>query len=177
MLCHVEGMFYMATQSRARRRVDLPILLGTIGMWLAGIAFGGIFWAINGGFSVIGLGVMARSFNDSGRLFWAAASGLTFHVPVAVPGLPQTQPLIPWLGVIAASLVQISVTWLRTSGRDVPIPLLIAGIALSIYDYFTTMFGLMTVGWIAAIGWPLAVILAVPITFALEATIGYALRR
>lgn len=168
----------MSVQTKAtRQQVDAPMLLGKIGMWLAAIAFGGVFWAINGGFSVIGLSVMASSFNDAGRLFWAGVSSLTFRVPVVVPGLPVAQPIIPWLGVIAASLVQISVLWLKMSGRAVPVPMLLAAILLSIYDYVTTFFGLTTVSWIAVIGWPAAMLLAVPITFALEATLGYALRR
>lgn len=167
----------MAAFRTARQPIDPPMLLGKIGVWLAAIVFGGVFWAINGGFSVIGLGVMAASFNEAGRLFWAAATALVFHVPVVVPGLPTTQPLIPWLGVLAASLVQVSVLWLKMSGRAVPVPLLIAAILLSLYDYVTTYFGLTTVPWIAVVGWPLAAALAVPITFALEATIGWALRR
>ena len=165
----------MATYSR--QRVDPPMLMGKVGMWLAAIVFGGIFWAINGGFSTIGLGVMALSFNDAGRLFWAAASAITFRVPVRVPGLPETQPLIPWMGVVAASCMQISVLWLRLSNRPIPVSMLVATILLSLYDYVTTFFGLTTVPWIAVIGWPAAALIAVPITFALEATIGYTLRR
>ena len=50
----------------ARKRLDWPLLLGKIGVWLALASFGGIFWAINGGFSVIGLEVLATSFNHAG---------------------------------------------------------------------------------------------------------------
>src|SRR5689334_20859732 len=90
------------TTQRAPSSTGCALVIGKIGMWLAVASFGGIFWAINGGFSVIGLGVLASAFNSAGRLFWAAVSSLTFPVPVTVPGLPETQPLIPWIGVVAA---------------------------------------------------------------------------
>jgi hypothetical protein len=173
----------MAVKTTGSKKIDTPIVLGKIGMWLAAVAFGGVFWAINGGFSVIGLGVMAGSFNDAGRLFWLAVSSITFSVPglrpeqLVVLGLSPNQPLVPWMGVAAATCVQISVLWLKMSGRAAPVPLLLAAILLSIYDYVTTFFGLTTVSWIAVIGWPVAALLAVPITFALEAMISYALRR
>jgi hypothetical protein len=160
-----------------KKPIDWPILAGKIGMWLTVISFGGVFWAVNGGFSVIGLGVIASSFNEAGRLAWAALTAVRFAVPVQVAGLPLTQPLIPWLGVIAATLLQISVAWLKLSGRLIPPSLLIFAALLSLYDYGTTFFGLGTVVWIAAIGPVAQALIALPLTFGLEATIGYALRR
>jgi len=153
------------------------LLIGKVGMWLTVASFGGIFWAVNGGFSVIGLGVLASAFNTAGQLFWAAVSSLTFPVPVRVSGLPPTQPLIPWIGVIAASLLQISVSWLKLSRRSIPVPLLVTAILISIYDYVTTVFGLGTVSWIALIGLPAQLLIAIPLTFCLEAAIGFALKR
>jgi hypothetical protein len=153
------------------------ILIGKIGMWLTVASFGGIFWAVNGGFSVIGLGVLASAFNSAGMLFWAAVSSWSFPVPVQVVGLPTTQPVIPWIGVVAASLLQISVSWLKLSKRSIPLPLLVTALLISIYDYVTTVFGLGTVAWIALIGLPAQIILAIPLTFCLEAAIGYALKR
>lgn len=153
------------------------ILLGKLGMWLAVASFGGIFWAVNGGFSVIGLGVLASSFNSAGALFWAAVSQLTFAVPVRVAGLPETQPLIPWIGVVAASLLQVSVAWLKLSDWHIPRPLLIVAVLLSLYDYVTTFYGLGTLAWLAPGGPVPAAVLAVPLTFTLEVAIGYALKR
>lgn len=162
---------------RPARKGGLALFLGTIGMWLACISFGGVFWAVNGGFSVIGLGVLASSFNDAGRLFWAVVSQWQFTVPVHAPGLPTTQPVIPWIGVVSASLLQISVSWLKMSRVTVPLPLLIVAILLSVYDYITTFFGLSTVAWLAP-GGPLpSAVIALPLTFALEMAIGYALKR
>jgi hypothetical protein len=153
------------------------ILLGKLGMWLAVVSFGGIFWAVNGGFSVIGLGVLASSFNSAGVLFWAAVSSWTFPVPVAVPGLPATQPVIPWVGVVAASLLQISVAWLKLSKQAIPWQLMMTAALLSIYDYATTFFGLGTIAWLAKGGPIPALLLAIPLTFAIEAAIGFALKR
>src|SRR4051812_8981539 len=103
-----------------RSRVDPPILLAKVGVGLAVLSFGGLVWAINGGFSVIGLGVIAGEFNYAGRLFWATATALTVPVPVTVPGLPTTIPVIPWGIVLASSCVQIAVVWLKLSGHPVP---------------------------------------------------------
>jgi hypothetical protein len=153
------------------------LLIGKVGMWLTVASFGGIFWAVNGGFSVIGLGVLASAFNSAGMLFWAAVSTLTFPVPVKVAGLPTTQPLIPWVGVVSASLLQISVSWLKLSNKSIPIPLLITAMLISIYDYVTTVFGLGTIAWIALIGLPAQLLIAVPLTFCLEIAIGYALKK
>lgn len=153
------------------------LLLGKLGMWLAVASFGGIFWAVNGGFSVIGLGVLASSFNSAGALFWAAISTWTFNVPVPVQGLPTTQPLIPWIGVVAASLLQISFSWLKLSGHRVPWPLFLTVILLSVYDYATTVAGLGTIPWLAKGGIVPALVIAIPLTFAIETAIGFALKR
>ena len=153
------------------------ILLGKLGMWLAVIAFGGIFWAVNGGYSVIGLGVLASSFNSPALLFWAAISQFTFPVPVKVAGLPTTQPLIPWIGVVAASLLQISVAWLKLSKHAIPWQLLLTAVLLSIYDYATTVAGLGTIPWLAKGGIVPPLVIAVPLTFVVETAIGYALKR
>jgi hypothetical protein len=161
----------------ARRRLDWPLLLGKIGVWLAIASFGGIFWAINGGFSVLGLEVVATSFNHAGRLFWAAMTSLTFPVPVRVAGLPTTQPLLPWLGVIAASLLQVCVGYLKLRGRDIPPWMLLAALLLSGYDMATTFFGLGTVGWIARAGVLVQGGLAAILTFIVELTVSFMLRR
>lgn len=154
-------------------RDGCALLLGRIGLWLAVIAFGGVAWAINGGYSVIGLGVIAAAFNDAGRTFWELATTIQFVVPVR-GGVRL--PLVPWIGVVASSLLQISVIWLKLSGRPIPRWLLAAAAAASIYDYGTTLFGLGAVAWIARIGIGAQALLAAPLTFALELMVGYALR-
>lgn len=163
--------------ARQRLRLDWPILLGKGGVWLAIAAFGGVFWAINGGFSVIGLEVLASSFNTAGRLFWAALASITFPVPVQVSGLPQTQPLLPWVGVLAASLLQICVIYLKLRGRAIPVWMLVAAGVLSLYDLGTTFFGLGTVAWIARAGYILQGILAFILTFILELTVSFMIPR
>lgn len=165
------------TQAHKAARTDWAVLFGNVGMWLAIVSFGGVFWAVNGGYSVRGLGVLASSFNEAGMLFWQAMTAITFPVPVAVPGLPRTQPLIPWIGVVAASLLQICTLVLRINNKNVPMKLILATLLLSLYDLGTTFTGLGTVPWIAQVGWAAQAILAVILTFSFEAAIGFMLRR
>lgn len=160
-----------------RHTHDWPMLIAKGGVWLAVASFGGVFWAINGGFSVLGLGVVASSFNESGRLFWAALSAITFPVPVSVPGLPTAQPLIPWLGVIAASLLQIITVYMILKGRRIPPWLMIATGLLSLYDLGTTWFGLGTVAWIEQAGVVIQSLIAIVLTFIVEASVSFLLRR
>lgn len=160
-------------QAKPKAQGGVAMFLGLAGMWLAVIAFGGILWAINGGYSVIGLGVVARSFNSAGELFWDLATTIQFTLPVR--GGVQL-PLVPWIGVLASSCLQISIIWLKLSGRPIPVWLIASASAASIYDYGTTLFGLGTVQWIANIGILAQIVIAIPLTFALEFMVGYALR-
>lgn len=161
------------TTPPARKRIDWPIFIGQIGAWLTIVSFGGIFWAINGGFSVLGLEVVASSFNNAGALFWASLSSWTFAVPVTVPGLPTAQPVIPWIGVVAATMVQVSVVIMRLQGRMPPLWMIALALLLSLYDLGTTFFGLGTVGWLKQVGWPVQGLFALVLTFMVEITAGY----
>jgi hypothetical protein len=164
----------VATESGRR---DWSLTIAKFGVLLALLPFGGIFWAVNGGFSVLGLEVLAGAFNSAGRLFWAAVSAITFDVPARVPGLPTAQPLVPWCGVLAATLLQIALVWRKLRGKSIPTWLVVFTILLSIYDLATTYFGLGTVGWIVRAGFIIQFPIALLLTFGLEATIGYMLRR
>jgi divalent metal cation (Fe/Co/Zn/Cd) transporter len=166
------------TQRQHQSR-DWPMLFAKAGVWLAALSFGGIFWAINGGYSVIGLGVVASSFNEQGRAFWAAMSAITFPIPgpTEALGLSANQPLLPWLGVVSASLLQVVVVYLKLKGREIPRWLLIAATLISAYDLGTTYAGLGTVAWIAGAGFVPQAIIALFITFVVEATIGLMIRR
>jgi hypothetical protein len=163
--------------SQAPRRPDWSLLLGKAGLWLMLVAFGGIIWAINGGFSVLGLGVVASSFNDAGRLFWALATSWTFHVPVNAPGLPTDQPVLPWAGVVAATFVQVAVISRKLAHKPVPPWLWGAAGALSLYDFGTTFAGLGTVVWLQQAGVLIRGALTLVLTFALETAVSIALRR
>lgn len=146
--------------------------MAKVGLWLAVLAFGGVFWAINGGFSVLGLETMSSAFNDAGRIFWVAVSAIRVPVPVSAPGLPATQPLLPWLGVIAASLIQIAVVIMRVRGRRVPIWLVLATGVLSLYDFGSTYYGLGTVVWVQRAGPVAQIPIALVMTFVIEVTVG-----
>lgn len=156
---------------------DWTLIAGKVGVWLSVITFGGIFWGINGGFSVLGLEVIATSFNTAGRLFWAAIASITFQVPVQVAGLPATQPIVPWLGVIAASLLQIAVIYRKLRQKDIPVWLFIAAAVLSGYDMATTYFGLGTIHWIIQNGHFIQALIAFVLTFLLELTVSLMLKK
>lgn len=161
----------------SKPRRDWTLLMGKLGVVLAIISFGGVFWAINGGFSVLGLEVLATSFNAAGRLFWIAMASFTFRVPIVVPGLPSDQPLIPWLGVVAASLLQVVVLYRKLKGLAIPRWLWVAAIVVSGYDLVTTFFGLGTVAWLVAAGPVVQGVVAIILTFIVEGSVSVILRR
>lgn len=155
---------------------DWSMTFAIIGMWMAVLVFGSIIIIVNGGFSVLGLNITAASFNDAGKLFWAAVSAIQFPVPVKVSGLPTTQPLVPWLGVASASFLQITVLYRRSRGLYVPMYILLFTVFLSLYDLGTTYSGLGTVKWIVSAGWVVRLILTILLTFGVETIIGLMLR-
>lgn len=123
--------------------------IGWIGLYLGVAAFAGVIWAINGGYSVRGLQVIAYAFNEAGVLAWAWISALQFQIPVGdLPGISELQPVIPWAGVVAASLLQTSVLTLRILHQRTPPALVVAAGLFSLYDYGTTFFGLETAAWL-----------------------------
>ncbi|HEU4326150.1 MAG TPA: hypothetical protein VFS21_23620 [Roseiflexaceae bacterium] len=171
----------MSGAARARNNrwsaEQVALRAGDVGVWLAAIAFGVPLFVINGGFSVAGLGWFCRSFNTAGQLIWAALEAFAVGVPVVVPGLPTTLPVLPWSGVVAGSLCQIAVAWLKINGREVPTKLMVATVVLSAYDFATTLFGLFEVGWLARFGLLLQIPVAGAMTFSLELIIGAVLPR
>jgi divalent metal cation (Fe/Co/Zn/Cd) transporter len=160
-----------------RRRDDIANGIAGAAIWLMVLSFGGLIWTINGGFSVAGLEIIAQLFNEEGRIFWTAASTWTFTLPISVAGLPVTQPIIPWIGVISASMLQVVVIYARL--RDIPLKphVYVAAILMSLYDLGTTFFGAGTIVWIAAGGILVQGVVTVLITFSVEVTIGYLLKR
>lgn len=161
----------------ARRRPDIPTLLGYAGLLLALIGFGGVIWAINGGYSVLGLERFSLAFNAAGAAFWGWVSSWTFTLPASVPGVAAAQPVIPWIGVVAASLLQLAVMLLRLLGRPVPLELLVAALLLSLYDYGTTTYGLGLVPWLARAGLLGTMPIAFVLTFTVEAVAALVIKR
>lgn len=151
----------------AGQRRDWSLELGRYGVLLASVVFGGVFWAINGGFSVVGLRNIATSFNDGGRLFWAMIEQWSFITPSA-PGLPRTQPVLPWLGVVSASIVQFVLIFRKMRGLYIPRWLYITALALSIYDFATTYSGLASVSWLRGVGPIVLGILTLALSFCFE---------
>jgi hypothetical protein len=144
--------------------VDLAIILAIIG--------GGTpFFIINGSWSVTGLSMFCASLGESGQLAWGVLSAWQVHV-IQVRGLPNTQPVLPWLLVIGASACQIATAWMRKSGLPIPQRVAVATIVLSAYDLITTLNGTGSVAWIKQYGWVLQIPASLIVTFAFEVAIG-----
>lgn len=155
------------------QRSPVLVWLGFVGVWLAILAFWPPFWAVNGGYSVMGLEIVARRFNEAGALAWEWLSLWTFRVPIRdLPGLDETQPVLPWIGVIAATILQVVIVAGRLLNVRIPPILWVAGIALSLYDVVTTFFGLGTVGWIQVAGIVVQGLIAILLTFTGELAVG-----
>jgi hypothetical protein len=159
------------------RQRDWSMMLIGIAVWMIIIPFGGLFFAVNGGYSIIGLGVIANAFNESGQYIWVALNSVTFPVPVKVPGLAPTQPLILWCGVVATSILQVVVFWRKLTRRYTPAWVLLLVSVVSIYDLATTFFGFGTIAWVQAVGVIVQGAIAILITFGLEGTISFLLRK
>lgn len=156
-------------------RRDYSLMLGRAGVLLALLAFGGIVFAINGGFSVLGLEQGARKFNSAGVIFWAIASRWTFSTP-AIPGLPTSQPVIPWIGVVAASLLQIVVIYRRLTKKRIPLYMVAGALVISLYDLATTFYGLSTVAWASSAGMLVQLFLTLLITFTFETSVSITIK-
>ncbi len=156
---------------------DWSLILIKVGGLLAVVAFGGLFWLVNGGFSVRGLEALSALMGTGGALFWRAVSAAPLPWRFDIPGLPPTQPLIPWVGVVAASLIQVGIVLRLMQRRAIPPWVTALGLLLSGYDLVTTFFGFGTLQWVQRAG-PMAQIpLTLLFTFGLELLIGFLLRQ
>jgi hypothetical protein len=108
---------------------------------------------------------------SSGHLAWAALTVWQVEL-LKVEGLPPTQPVLPWLGVISASVCQIVVAWMRRTGTPIPQRLMVMTWILSIYDLATTFNGTSAVAWIARYGLLVQVPASLVITFTFEVAVG-----
>lgn len=161
------------TTPKAQR--DLSLLLGRAGVVVALFSFGGVVFAINGGFSVLGLEHAAQRFNRAGVVFWAIVSTWQVDTP-AIAGIPTSQPIIPWLGVAAASLLQIVVIYRRLVGKHIPLFMMLGAILLSFYDYASTFYGLAATAWLATAGTAVQLFLALVITFLFEFSVSFTIK-
>lgn len=163
-------------QPKARRGPDLSLLLIKVGGWLIVIAVGLLFWLVNGGFSVRGLEAISTQFDAGGKLFWAAIAGIPAPITFAIPGLPPTQPLIPWLGVVGTSAIQIGIVWRARQRLPIYWWLIVLGLVMSTYDLATTIYGFGTLQWAQALGIWAQGLLGIFFTFGLEILIGILLK-
>jgi hypothetical protein len=174
MMVKVKDITPEAERSRRRGTTAEQAILLTawIGLFVGFSAFGGVVWAINGGYSVRGLAIFASAFNEAGALFWGIVSRWTF----TIPGTASQQPVIPWSVVVSASLLQVSTLLLRLLGRDPPMLLVMATVAFSLYDVGTTFAGLTEAEWLAGVGYLWLALVAIVLTFIVEIVLAWLLR-
>lgn len=149
---------------------DYSLMLGRACVIVIALAFGGIVFAINGGFSIEGLKKAAELFNDHGKIAWAIITRWQFDTP-QIPYVPARQPTLPWAGIIATSVLQIIVIYRKLTKQKIPVYMLLGALLVSLYDIVTTFYGLTTVAWIARAGGIVQIILALFITFLFELSV------
>lgn len=165
---------------RPRVTLDWSLVAGQVALVLALLPFGLLWWGINGAYSVQGLGGLAEAFGKTQALWYRIVALWTFRItlPPEAAGLdlPVVQPVLPWLGVLSATIFQVVII-VRRGRRPIPLWMGVAAMLLSVYDIGTTWFGLGMVGWIHEAGAITQAIIAVVMTFGLEIIVGFALRQ
>jgi hypothetical protein len=153
------------------------------GVALLLISVGPLLLLLNGGYSILGMAWLSEHTGEYGRLFWAIATFWTVEIPIAArAGLPLAQPVLPWCMVAGISFLQIGLFIRRLRGNEVDPLLDTCGLAVSAFDFVTTVIGMMFAPFTATLGalryvWMIvAIALAVPITFGFEGLLARALR-
>lgn len=166
--------------ARPHRHTDWSMLASQVALVLALLPFGAIWWGINGAYSVQGLGGLAEAFGKTQGLWYRIIASWTFRItlPPEAGGLdlPVVQPVLPWAGVLSATIFQIVII-VRRGRHPIPIWMGVAAGALSVYDIGTTWFGLGMVDWIHQAGSLTQAVIAVVMTFGLEIVVGFAIRQ
>jgi len=158
--------------------------ISIVGVIFLLIAIGPLFFLLNGGYSIVGMQWISEHVGAYGRLFWEVVTVLKVTVPIAGrAGLPVEQPIIPWLFVFGTSFLQIGLLVRRMRHSRIEPMLDLSGAAVSIFDYITTMVGLMFAPFVAAATTPvrviwyvLAIALSIVLTFGCEALLARAIR-
>lgn len=158
-------------------RGDWSLWVGKIALWMAIAGFGLVWWGLNGSYSVLGLKVGAELFGPKAQLFYELIAAWRFTVPLDPDlvmrfSLPVIQPVLPWIGVIATSLLQITITYRRARNLHIPAWLSIAALVLSGYDMVTTWYGLSEIDWVKVGGVLIHTPLTIILTFGLELLTG-----
>lgn len=159
-------------QASKKKNKPLAEILASFGLVLIVAVFGGVFWAINGGFSVLGLETVCSMF-ESGKVFWRLMSSLT--LPLTAQGQVYVLPILPWIGVVGITVLQCSTLYLKMKGNNTPKALWVAALVASLYDFGSTYSGLGTVAWLAHAGWVVQGVTAIFLTFLFELTVSWLL--
>jgi len=146
------------------------IAAGKIATWAVTATFGGGIWAINGGYSVAGLELVAGLFNAWGQVFWRAMA--LWQITL----LDTPVPVLPWVLVWGTTMLQIVALLGHLRHWRLPAWLYLAAVVVSAYDLITTHAGLLSEEWLLGVPWPLVLLLATAITFTFEAIMSLLLR-
>lgn len=164
------------------RGLDLSDAMGRLGVWMVLAGFALVWWGLNGGYSVVGLGLGAQVIGGYAVVFHALLTAWTFPMPVeasvmALAGLPISQPVLPWMGVVGATILQIVIVYRKLRHLPIRRGILIAGAAMSLYDVATTFVGVGTISWVPGLTVVGQGLIAVVLTFGLEGIIALLLER
>jgi hypothetical protein len=145
-----------------KRTPGLPVL-SRLGALLLLISVGPLFFLLNGGYSIQGIGWICEHTGTYGQLFWALANKVT----VPVPGF-EAQSAFLWGLVLGITVLEFSILRPKNLRPD-----LLGGVA-SAFDFGTTAIGLgflafaQNRGLLTILWWAIAVIVSVPLTFGFE---------
>lgn len=143
---------------------------GKLATWAVTLTFGGIIWAVNGGYSVTGLERIAGLFNIWGAFFWRAMARWEITL------LDMPLPVLPWVLVTGATVLQIIAMLGRLRRWRLPGVIYVAAVAVSFYDLGTTHAGLLGEDWLAGVPWPVVLLFATVLTVAFELIVSLLLR-
>lgn len=155
---------------RATGGAAFGIAAGKLATWGVTLTFGGVIWAVNGGYSVLGLERVAALFNSWGSLFWRAMA--LWQVPL----LDASLPVLPWVLVAGTTILQIVALLGRLRRWRLPGWLYAAAVVVSFYDLGTTHAGLLVESWLTGVPWPIVLALATVLTFTFELIVSLLLR-
>jgi hypothetical protein len=87
------------------------------------------------------------------------------------------QPIVPWLGVISATAMQIAVTHRAARRKHIPLQGWLICAGLSLYDAVTTFAGLSTNPWVIERGLWIQIPATIIITFGFELAVGLIVKK
>lgn len=159
---------------------DIGSVLLTIGLVVVSMLAAMFFWVLNGAFSIVGSHLLAE-MSPYTQALWELIAARKFDTGVVrVSGFERFQPTWLWVGVAGISLAQLGAIIARYSGKTISRQSWGGLLVLSLYDFGTTLRGVLTLAFVNEAGvlrWPAAIVLTVILTIGVEYVCGRALSR